>query len=1652
MANDTGNRPNGRHQGQNSEDKASTLTSDHYLQSGLIDTRDRQLDPASDYHLAQGNDDSNEYIASNLHLGGVDGEPYHVPPLPAPAGRDVPEADLLAFDPDDLAPGAENGLSADLVFDEPSANGQTIRSEAPLDTEDLENLAPAAAVGMVDAPGSSAPPVSLAEEAAGTSGAMIDSGAAPAPSERMDPLQSSADGTGLQIDLENDGGDGAESESSREETVTPSQLSAVADADGSDNTVTETAAPGTATGITAQADAGGSTQVTYSLQEDAAGLFSIDPVTGVVSVAGQLDAETAASHTITVIAQSSDGQTQTESFTISVGDVNEARISDLTDTTLSANEISENAPAGSTVGVTAHAEDSDATDTVSYEINDARFTIDANGHVTVADGAVFDAETESQVTFTVMATSSDGSSSSEDFTLNVSDYNEYAASDVVDTGDAANAVSEDAQAGDEVGLTVHSDDPDATDTVSYTLDDPRFAVDEEGVVTVAEGAVFDADTESSIDVKVTATSSDGSQSEETFTIDVSGPANAAPTNIQLVTDTSDLVRNGSFEEFDVGSGSLIQTETDPSGAWATDSSIEVWDRKNGIEATEGDQHIELDSGNEVDSISQSMETVTGQVYTLSMDAQSRMGSSMSTVEVYWNGELVDTFDPAKGSWSTYEFQVVGTGGSDLLELKESAGDNVSICAFIDNVTLKAHDMTVAEGVDGAVVGTLTTTDPDQDDTHSYTVSDDRFEVVEDTSGQQILKLKDAADLDREAEETVTVTITSTDEGGLSVSEDFTITVADINEFAVSALTDSDPSANTISETAAAGADTGITAAASDADATDTVSFSIDDDRFDVGSDGKITVADGASFDAETESTIDVTVTVVSSDGSSSQETFTISVSDVNESAVSDVTDTDSAANTISEDASGGADTGVTVSVSDDVSDTVTYSIDDSRFAVAEDGTVTVADGATFDHESEPVVSFTVTATSSDGSQSTQSFDIAVSDVAETYQIAAGKDQFTDDGVSETTITGTDGAETITAHEDGSTIYSGAGDDVIHGGDGNDHIEFGTGADTVYGGAGNDFIDDAMGVQISDADNYLDGGAGNDRIYSGDGNDTLIGGDGKDVLTGEGDDDLLSGDGGDDLLRGGTGTDTAVYSGNLSDYTITDDNGVFTVTDNRDGSPDGTDTVMGVENFRFADGTYSADELQNSAPTALKVSGTSALGLDSTGLASGTVVAGIETVADADAGDSFHFSFVQQDNDLLEIDPVTGELSLRQDFDGGTALTENVTVKVTDSGNAAYEETISVALGTNDNDALNGSAQDDIVYAFGGNDTVDGGGGTDCVVLTGAQNDYSVHENTDGSLTLVDTREGSPDGTVMASNVETFVFSDGDVAAGDLAITPGAPLLDADSSGNSFHELAEAGTKVGVCVASLTSDDGASSYAVSDDRFSVDADGNVVVADHAFFDSQSESSIDVTVTASAADGSVSTGSFSLRVTGDYDCDYAENDMGGSFYGSGQSFHVDGAGGSDTLQTGDENDRIEGGSGGAADQIIGNGGRDLLMGEGGADCISGNAGNDILVGGAGDDSLHGGDGSDLFMYGLGDGNDTVYGGAGSCWTDVIDLGGDACVSSAGDYCTDWTVTVTTGTVENVITEEGRLELSQDASGTIDFADGSKIDFAQVEEIRW
>ncbi len=252
------------------------------------------------------------------------------------------------------------------------------------------------------------------------------------------------------------------------------------------NTVLENATNGTTVGITAFAtdDDATTNTITYSLDNDAFGRFAIDSITGVVTVAdgSLLDYETQSSYTIVVRATSADTSFATQSFSISLIDVNEGGISAIVDSNAATNLVLENSSVGTIVGITTLATDPDGTDIVTYSLDDnagGRFTIDsATGTVTV--NGVIDREDSASYSIVVRATSSDSSFSTQQFTILVNDVNEYPVGPLSDVDNSPNLVNENSATGTSIGITAFAQDSDATAQVFYSLDNDangRFIID-----------------------------------------------------------------------------------------------------------------------------------------------------------------------------------------------------------------------------------------------------------------------------------------------------------------------------------------------------------------------------------------------------------------------------------------------------------------------------------------------------------------------------------------------------------------------------------------------------------------------------------------------------------------------------------------------------------------------------------------------------------------------------------------------------------------------------------------------------------------------------------------------------------------------------------------------------------------------------------------------------------------------------------------------------------------------------------------------------------------------------------------------------------------------------------------------------------------------
>ncbi|MEM7297411.1 MAG: hypothetical protein AAF391_03995, partial [Bacteroidota bacterium] len=230
---------------------------------------------------------------------------------------------------------------------------------------------------------------------------------------------------------------------------------------------------------------------------------------------------------------------------------------------------------------------------------------------------------------------------------------------------------------------------------------------------------------------------------------------------------------------------------------------------------------------------------------------------------------------------------------------------------------------------GTVVGSLSTTDQDVGDTHTYEIlSTFNFEiggVVRSPLAIDGNNLVTDVVIDHESFPSFMVRIQTTDSFGASISEDFTITVDNVNE----APTDLQLSSDNINEDAAVGSIIG-SLLVNDVDPGDTHTYTVLTDFTDpeTGNSFFPIIADGANlittvpldFEAIPSFTIDVQVEDAA--GLTYMEAFTLFANDVNEAPTAMTL----SANTIAENTAAGVRVGLLIGDDQDANDVLTYSL------------------------------------------------------------------------------------------------------------------------------------------------------------------------------------------------------------------------------------------------------------------------------------------------------------------------------------------------------------------------------------------------------------------------------------------------------------------------------------------------------------------------------------------------------------------------------------------------------------------------------------------------------------------------------------------------------------------------------------------------------
>lgn len=345
------------------------------------------------------------------------------------------------------------------------------------------------------------------------------------------------------------------------------------------------------------------------------------------------------------------------------------------------------------------------------------------------------------------------------------------------------------------------------------------------------------------------------------------------------------------------------------------------------------------------------------------------------------------------------------------------------------------------------------------------------------------------------------------------------------------------------------------------------------------------------------------------------------------------------------------------------------------------------------------------------------------------------------------------------------VFKGAGDfhgtgntlnNAITGGAGNDVLAGLDGADVLSGLAGNDI---------------LDGGVGDDRLFGGDGEDLLRGGAGDDFLTGEGGRNVMIGGLGNDIMQGdgGTPTDFATvdYSGAGSAVTAR-------VNGQGNDGDGGTDTLSNIDavigsafnDLLIGDGNANTFLGGAGADTLLGFGGDDTLiggaGAANT-LQGGT---GNDVYVVTAVGDSV----IEMDNE--GIDRVETNLSAH-------TLRANVE-NLTYTGTTAFS-----GVGNALNNIIIGGVAGDTLSSLGGNDWIDGGGGTDIFVMRGVQSEYSIQFNGDNFI-ITDNVAGR-DGVDTVFHVERIQFGDGSVLTLPAPAAPAAAEAELPRSYEKLHD-------------------------------------------------------------------------------------------------------------------------------------------------------------------------------------------------------------------------------------------------------------------------
>ena len=684
----------------------------------------------------------------------------------------------------------------------------------------------------------------------------------------------------------------------------------------------------------------------------------------------------------------------------------------------------------------------------------------------------------------------------------------------------------------------------------------------------------------------------------------------------------------------------------------------------------------------------------------------------------------------------------------------------------------------------------------------------------------------------------------------------------------------------------------------------------------------------------------------------------------------------------------------------------------------------------------------------------------------------------DDAISglggEDRLFGDDGNDTLLGGDDDDTLFGGAGDDTMDGGSGSDTASYN---EVVVA---EDDPDPEIGVTVD-----LKIAAAQDTVREGQdiltNVENLEGSQYNDTLVGDGHDNVLTGGEGDDLLDGDAGQDTVSYANAVEGVVVDLDR-----TDDQDTVGAGTDTITNMENATGSafDDILSGNASGNVLSGGAGDDELSGLAGDDTliGGAGGDIIdggTGVDTASfkDADQGVSVDLTITTEQNtegagsdriihvenlegsayddaltgdagnntiiggagdDLLTggagddvIDGGIGEndlVSYADIEDDGTAIGVTVDLSRADAQNTVRGgmdtlSNIENIEGSHFNDTLTGDANDNAFIHVGGQNTIDGRGGSDMASYAFVEEGvFADLSNSTGPNAFVGDKD-DPTSRDTLTDIENLTGS----------------IYDDHLIGTDQNNIIEGGLGDDV-LAGLAGDDTLRG-----------GEGNDSVSYEYVADNGSNTGVTIDLTLTGAQDTVRDGQDILEdiegvVGTDFNDTLLGSSAGNTLIGGDGDDRLEGKEGDDILDGGDGDDVLDGGSGtgdfasyaDAVNYIDTDGvqvdlslsgpqntvlaGSDTLIGienlEGSDfdDILHGTDSSNIIIGGKGDDTVYGGLGNDR-LFG-GEGNDVLYGEDGN---DLIlgSMGNDFLDGGAGSDAVSFEYS-TVGVTVNLLTE--------------------------------